>query len=202
MARQRDQRHDPEQDVLALPRRAGHLRLNFRLYECLVGHVPESPYSPGPDSLGPIYDYTLPGIKNQTSEEARKLQGTQADSVEDPKPRIGLCTIFNNSVKSTRLRSRAGDRGPVLTGPDASKPLEALDIYAAVPVELDSFDPQPRHFALVESIIADFNPVSDFEYLSSVFNHFSSDSTARSWLLRFKYQPTLEKFQEAIMQAI
>jgi len=52
------------------------------------------------------------------------------------------------------------------------------------------------------SVQADMNPVFDFEFLSFVFNHFSSDGTARSWLLRFKDQPTLEKFQEGIMQAI
>ncbi|WKT40695.1 Vacuolar import/degradation Vid27, C-terminal [Fusarium oxysporum f. sp. vasinfectum] len=120
---------------------------------------------------------------------------------------------------------------PVLTGPDASNPPEALEIYAAVVAELHVFDPQPGHFALVDDsviaqvsevgkweywlqiesndkaylgtpVVADFNPVFDFEYLSFVFNHFSSDGTARSWLLRFKDQPTLEKFQEAIMQAI
>ncbi|KAK2939362.1 Vacuolar import/degradation Vid27, C-terminal [Fusarium oxysporum f. sp. vasinfectum] len=120
---------------------------------------------------------------------------------------------------------------PVLTGPDASNPPEALEIYAAVVAELHIFDPQPGHFALVDDsviaqvsevgkweywlqiesndkaylgtpVVADFNPVFDFEYLSFVFNHFSSDGTARSWLLRFKDQPTLEKFQEAIMQAI
>ncbi|KAF9769919.1 hypothetical protein IL306_012592 [Fusarium sp. DS 682] len=120
---------------------------------------------------------------------------------------------------------------PVLTGPDASNPPEALEIYAAVVAELHVFDPQPGHFALVDDsviaqvsevgkweywlqiesnekaylgtpVVADFNPVFDFEYLSFVFNHFSSDGTARSWLLRFKDQPTLENFQEAIMQAI
>ncbi|KAG6255396.1 hypothetical protein E4U24_006859 [Claviceps purpurea] len=108
---------------------------------------------------------------------------------------------------------------------------EALEIYAALPAELHVFDPQPGHFVLVDdsaiatvsevgqwqywlqienqqkawlgtSVVPEFNPVFDFEYLSFVFNHFSSDGTARSWLLRFKDQPTLEKFQEAVMQAI
>ncbi|CAM1504034.1 Fc.00g016250.m01.CDS01 [Cosmosporella sp. VM-42] len=122
-------------------------------------------------------------------------------------------------------------QAPVLTGPDADNPPEALEIYAAVSAELHLFDPQPNHFAMVDDgviatisevgkweywlqidgktkswlgspVTADFNPVFDFEYLSFVFNHFSNDGTARSWLLRFKDQKTLEKFQEAIMQAI
>ncbi|RSL42682.1 hypothetical protein CEP53_012065 [Fusarium sp. AF-6] len=120
---------------------------------------------------------------------------------------------------------------PVLSGPDAENPPEALEIYAAITAELHLFDPQPGHFVLVDDsviatvsevgkweywlqiestekpwlgtpVVADFNPVFDFEYLSFVFNHFSNDGTARSWLLRFKDQTALEKFQEAIMQAI
>lgn len=108
---------------------------------------------------------------------------------------------------------------------------EPLEIYAIVPAELHLFDPQPGHFVLIAdsvtatvsevgkweywlqienqakswlgaSVVPEFNPVFDFEYLSFVFNHFSSDGTARSWLLRFKDQETLEKFQHAIMQAI
>ena len=108
---------------------------------------------------------------------------------------------------------------------------EPTEIYAVVPAELHLYDAQAGHFALVDENIvatvsevgkweywlqakssantwvsmpvqADMNPVFDFEFLSFVFNHFGKDGTARSWLLRFKDQPTLEKFQEGIMQAI
>ncbi|CAH0026274.1 unnamed protein product [Clonostachys rhizophaga] len=108
---------------------------------------------------------------------------------------------------------------------------EALEIYAAQPAELHLFDPQPGHFALQdESVIAtvsevgkweywlqiqsgdkawvgmpiqaEMNPVFDFSFLSFIFNHFGSDGVARSWLLRFKDQNSLEKFQEGVMQAI
>lgn len=114
---------------------------------------------------------------------------------------------------------------------DAGEAPEPLEIYAVLPAELHLFDAQAGHFAMVDedvvatvsevgkweywllirsssktwvsmSIQADMNPVFDFEFLSFVFNHFSSDGTARSWLLRFKDQPTLETFQEGIMQAI
>ncbi|KAK5995548.1 Vacuolar import and degradation protein 27 [Cladobotryum mycophilum] len=115
--------------------------------------------------------------------------------------------------------------------PEVETAPEPLEIYAAVTAELHLFDPQPGHFVLVNDsiiatvseigkweywlqiegngkayigtpVIAEFNPVFDFEYLSFVFNHFAKDGTARSWLLRFKDQPTLERFQQAIMQAI
>lgn len=114
---------------------------------------------------------------------------------------------------------------------DAKNPPKPREIYGSLAAELHLYDPQPGHFALVDDsvvatvsevgkweywlqiegkerayvgadVTADFNPVFDFEFLSFVFNHFSPDGTARSWLLRFKDQPTLEKFQEAIMQAI
>lgn len=110
-------------------------------------------------------------------------------------------------------------------------PPPPLDIYATVSAELHLFDPQPGHFVMIDDaviatvsevgqweywlqidgkakswlgapVVAEFNPVFDFEFLSFVFNHFSDDGTARSWLLRFKDQPTLEKFQQAVMQAI
>ncbi|PNP45355.1 hypothetical protein TGAMA5MH_03079 [Trichoderma gamsii] len=110
----------------------------------------------------------------------------------------------------------------------APKPLE---IYAAVSGELHLYDPQAGHFSQVEDsviaavsevgnwqywlqinaddrsilgtpVVAECNPVFDFEHLSFIFNHWSADGTGRSWLLRFKDQPTLEKFQEGVMQAL
>lgn len=51
-------------------------------------------------------------------------------------------------------------------------------------------------------IIADINPVFNFEFLSFIFNQFSDDGSAYSWLLRFKDQATLERFQEGLLQAL
>ncbi|PHH74132.1 hypothetical protein CDD80_3291 [Ophiocordyceps camponoti-rufipedis] len=121
--------------------------------------------------------------------------------------------------------------GPSTPPSKRAPPPQAIEIYATVTAELHLFDPQPGHFAMLDDeviatvsevgkweywlqvdgkdkswlgtpVVAEFNPVFDFEYLSFVFNHFGDDGTARSWLLRFKDQPTLEKFQQAIMQAI
>ncbi|EHK23472.1 uncharacterized protein TRIVIDRAFT_79870 [Trichoderma virens Gv29-8] len=114
---------------------------------------------------------------------------------------------------------------------DPNAPPKPLEIYAAVSGELHLYDPQAGHFSQVEDsviatvsevgkweywlqidaagksvlgtpVTAEFNPVFDFEHLSFIFNHWSEDGTGRSWLIRFKDQPTLEKFQEAVMQAI
>ncbi|KAL2163248.1 hypothetical protein VTH06DRAFT_5304 [Thermothelomyces fergusii] len=51
-------------------------------------------------------------------------------------------------------------------------------------------------------VIADLNPVFNFEFLSFIFNQFTEDGSAYSWLLRFKDQATLERFQEGLLQAL
>ena len=54
---------------------------------------------------------------------------------------------------------------------------------------------------LGQAVIADINPVFNFEYLSFIFNHYTEE-TAYSWLLRFRSQETEERFQEGLMQAL
>lgn len=51
-------------------------------------------------------------------------------------------------------------------------------------------------------VIADINPVFNFEYLSFIFNQFSEDGSAYSWLLRFKDEKVLERFQEGLLRAL
>ena len=55
---------------------------------------------------------------------------------------------------------------------------------------------------LGQAVVADLNPVFNFEYLSFIFNHYTEDGSAFSWLLRFQDQETEEKFQEGLMQAL
>ncbi|KAF9892932.1 hypothetical protein FE257_000524 [Aspergillus nanangensis] len=55
---------------------------------------------------------------------------------------------------------------------------------------------------LGQPVVGDINPVFNFEYLSFIFNHYSSDGSAYSWLLRFKDQATEERFQNGLMQAL
>ena len=55
---------------------------------------------------------------------------------------------------------------------------------------------------LGQAVVADINPVFNFEYLSFIFNHYTNDGSAYSWLLRFQSQDTLERFQEGLMQAL
>ncbi|KKZ65846.1 hypothetical protein EMCG_08351 [[Emmonsia] crescens] len=55
---------------------------------------------------------------------------------------------------------------------------------------------------LGQAVVADINPVFNFEYLSFIFNHYTEDGSAYSWLLRFKDQAVEERFQEGLMQAL
>jgi len=55
---------------------------------------------------------------------------------------------------------------------------------------------------LGQPVVADINPVFNFEYLSFIFNHYTEDGSAYSWLLRFKDQETEERFQGGLMQAL
>ena len=55
---------------------------------------------------------------------------------------------------------------------------------------------------LGQRVVADINPVFNFEYLSFIFNHYTEDGSAYSWLLRFKDQENIERFQEGLMQAL
>ncbi len=55
---------------------------------------------------------------------------------------------------------------------------------------------------LGQRVIADLNPVFNFEYLSFIFNHYTDDGSAYSWLLRFKDQEIEERFQDGLMRAL
>jgi hypothetical protein len=55
---------------------------------------------------------------------------------------------------------------------------------------------------LGQAVSADMNPVFNFEYLSFIFNYYTEDGSAYSWLLRFKDQKTETRFQEGLMQAL
>jgi hypothetical protein len=115
--------------------------------------------------------------------------------------------------------------------PKAPKVPEALEILCKERAELHLFDFQSGAFILQDAdivatvsevgkwqywlqitgtdkewlgqqVVADINPVFNFEYLSFIFNHFTEDGSAYSWLLRFKDTETVTRFQEGLMQAL
>ncbi|KPI40553.1 Vacuolar import and degradation protein 27 [Cyphellophora attinorum] len=66
-------------------------------------------------------------------------------------------------------------------------------------LQINSADGKPH---LGQEVIADISPVFNFEYLSFIWNHYTEDGSAYSWLLRFKNREVLENFQEGLMQAL
>ena len=120
--------------------------------------------------------------------------------------------------------------GPTEAPPSAAHP-EATEILAKETAELHLFDFNSGTFVLQDpsvtatvsetgqwqywlqisgqdrewlgqQVVADINPVFNFEYLSFIFNHYTEDGSAYSWLLRFRDQTTEERFQEGLMQAL
>lgn len=119
---------------------------------------------------------------------------------------------------------------PTVAGPVAAHP-KAVELLTSEKAELHLFDIQSGAFVLQDqevtatvsdlgnwaywlhvrtddkewlgmSVIADINPVFNFEFLSFIFNQFADDGSAYSWLLRFRDQPTLERFQEGLLRAL
>ena len=115
--------------------------------------------------------------------------------------------------------------------PKATKAPPSQDVYVKEKAELHLFDFDTQTFVMQDSeVIAsvfetgnwqywlhisgrernwlaqkvepDLNPVFNFEYLSFIFNHYTEDGSAYSWLLRFKDTETEEKFQEGLMSAL
>lgn len=168
----------------------------------------EQPIPPASPIHSPTLARSIESIDDMFAKRTATLSGKSEPAVEQPK-----------EVEAPQQPQEAKA---------APTPLE---IYAAVSGELHLYDPQAGHFSQVEDTVIvtvsevgkweywlqidaagksilgtpvtpEFNPVFDFEHLSFIFNHWSEDGTGRSWLIRFKDQPTLEKFQEAVMQAI
>jgi hypothetical protein len=132
--------------------------------------------------------------------------------------------------RSSQNKSAPKDEKPTAAPPAAKVP-EPIEILAKEVAELHLFDfpsgafiiQDPEVTATVsevgkwqywlqitgkdkewlgQPVVADINPVFNFEYLSFIFNHFTEDGSAYSWLLRFKNQETETRFQEGLMQAL
>ncbi|KAJ5692513.1 Vacuolar import and degradation protein 27 [Penicillium macrosclerotiorum] len=129
-----------------------------------------------------------------------------------------------------QIKSADAEEEPTAAPPSAARP-ESKEILANEKAELHMFDFPTGTFVMQDSevtatvseignwqywlqisgndkewlgqaVVGDINPVFNFEYLSFIFNHYAEDGSAYSWLLRFKDQPTEERFQEGLMQAL
>ena len=123
------------------------------------------------------------------------------------------------------------NKGKATVAPPASRRPDIREVLAEVTAELHLFDFESGTFILQDPTVqakvmeigswsywlqitgeerdwlgqpvtADINPVFNFEYRSFIFNHYTEDNSAYSWLLRFMNDSTLEIFQEGLMRAI
>lgn len=138
----------------------------------------------------------------------------------------------NTAAKRERTPpSPAEEESETHQPPTSSAAPEALNTYVSVPAELHFYDFPSGSFVQQDAsvtatvtevgkwqywlhvegqdrdwlgipIVADINPVFNFEFLSFIFNQFTPEGSAYSWLLRFKDQPTMEQFQEGLLRCL
>ncbi|KAG9232348.1 VID27 cytoplasmic protein-domain-containing protein [Amylocarpus encephaloides] len=138
--------------------------------------------------------------------------------------------ITPQKSRAAREETPRKEDGPTAAPPVAGHP-EATSVLAEEVGELHLFDFQSGAFILQDSavkasifevgnwrywlkiksqnrdwlgqeIVADINPVFNFEFLSCIFNAYTADGAAYSWLLRYPDEATLLRFQEGLMQAL
>lgn len=138
--------------------------------------------------------------------------------------------MVKESAKKGKAPVRAVEEGPTVAPPSAKQP-ESLETLAEENAELHLFDFQSGTFVLLDDdveasvseignwkywlqingkekswlgqeVVPELNPVFNFEYLSFIFNHYTNDGSAYSWLLRFKTREVEEEFQQGLMQAL
>ncbi|KAI8631779.1 VID27-domain-containing protein [Xylariaceae sp. FL1651] len=158
-------------------------------------------------------------LKNEANVGAKREQGEHIDTV--------LASTESEEHQGNRSKPKAPPAAPP-SAPPQPQPLEILSMELA---ELHFFDFPSGSFVIRDAsvtaqvsdigkwnywlhvaskdhewlgipVIADMNPVFNFEFLSFIFNQFTEDGSAYSWLLRFKDQDTLARFQEGLMQAL
>lgn len=137
----------------------------------------------------------------------------------------------NSSKKSVVVASPRKVEQTPTKAPTSRKAPESREVLASEMAELHLFDFQSGTFVLQDAkvkvvvaeigdwdywmqitsssqqwlgqeVVPDINPVFNFEYLSFIFNHYTEDGSAYSWLLKFQDRETEERFQESLMQAL
>jgi hypothetical protein len=138
--------------------------------------------------------------------------------------------MARDSIKKTAVPQQPVSSTPTKAPPSRNAP-ESRDILANQRAELHLFDFTTTTFLLqdaqVQAVVSeignwkywmqitganqqwlgqevgpDMNPVFNFEEQCLIFNHYSDDGSAYSWLLRFKEREELENFQQGFMQAM
>lgn len=167
-------------------------------------------------------------IASPTSHSFTSSPGTKSNSPTSKRPSRSQEVMANKSSGSTRALA---EKSTTTVAPAAAVKPKETEVFVTERAELHLFDFHSGAFVLQDPsvvataseigkwrywlqitgdekdwlgqpIVADINPVFNFEYLSFIFNHYTEDGAAYSWLLRFKTQEALERFQQGLMQAL
>lgn len=137
-------------------------------------------------------------VESPKNNKTAQLTMNQSDVMEAPKA--------NNHPKAKNILCRESAELHLFDFHSGSFILQQTNVDAIVSevgnweywLEISTED----HDWVGQEIIADINPVFNFEYLSFIFNAYSENGDAYSWLLRFQDEETLTKFQQGLMQAL
>lgn len=168
----------------------------------------------------------------QATEKELEQFNFASEAIPDASPVTSPTGLNVPEIPSTPVaKKKVESKGKATVAPVAAKHPAALETLTRATAELHLFDFESGTFILQDSnviaavsevgkwrywlqisnenrdwlgqpVVADLNPVFNFEYLSFIFNHYAEDGSAYSWLLRFKDQTVLEGFQEGLMQAL
>ena len=173
----------------------------------------------------------IPEASPISSPVQRSPSGDLTQSLSNIGEELDPSMARDSSKKTaTASASKAVESTPT-KAPAARKAPESRDVLANEKAELHLFDFQSGTFILQDEsvqatvsetgnwkywlqitggkqqwlgqeVVPDINPVFNFEYLSFIFNHYTEDGSAYSWLLKFEDRETEERFQEGLMQAL
>ena len=154
-----------------------------------------------------------------------------ASPISSPASKAAPDSLVSGSKTKAEEPPKVKLEEPKMLAPRSAPAPKAREVLVSIQAELHLFDFDSQTFVLQErqvtatvsetgnwqywlqisskdkdwlgqNVVADLNPVFNFEYLSFIFNHYTDDGSAYSWLLRFNNQETEETFQEGLMQAL
>ncbi|KAI4127615.1 MAG: hypothetical protein LQ338_003110 [Usnochroma carphineum] len=177
-------------------------------------------------------DQTIPSASAISSPTTKAIDSPppKPKAIEDSLAKQTKKDMSSRTANTAKAKASDKEVVPTIAPPSASIPI-ATEILTKERAELHLFDFPSGTFILQDQsvtatvseigkwqywlqisgsgrewlgqpVVADINPVFNFEYLSFIFNHYTDDGSAYSWLLRFKDQETEERFQEGLMRAL
>ena len=177
-----------------------------------------------------LYQFSFSGESVPSASPVDTQPGSQSPLLRKDVPPSKALATKEEMPKGSRVSNSEGIYSTPTKAPQSAVAPAKMAVLAKETAELHLFDFQSESFMIQNSavtatvfeagkwqywmqvssagkelvsvpVIADLNPVFNFEYLSFIFNEYNDDG-AFSWLLRFKNQESEERFQNGLMQAL